>query len=297
MKFKNIHIIINPASGTEEPILSYLNKSFENSGSKWSISVVHEKSDIKNSIKQIIKQSDLIVVYGGDGTVVEVAQHLIGKDIPLAILPGGTANILAKELGIGSNTLEAIALINNPNNKIIKIDTGLMNDIPFLIRVNFGIMAEMVSNTDRNLKNNFGQFAYGISAFQTLIEAEPIKFKMKIDGVEIKEHGVSLTITNSGNIGIEGYEFLPDISIEDGYFDVILLDQSNFLSVLKVAGSILLQTESEVLKRWKCKNITIKLPKSHAFICDDAEMKAKEIKISIKPKSLNVLVPLEKNSV
>jgi len=296
MKFKRIHIVINPASGKEEPILSYLNKGFEKSGSEWSISIVHKKSDIKKCIKKIIKHSDLIVVYGGDGTVVEVAQHLINKDIPLAILPGGTANILAKELGVSSSTEDAIALINSPNNKIIKIDTGLMNDVPFLIRVNFGIMAEMVSNTDRNLKNNFGQFAYGISALQTMIDAEPMKFKLKIDGVEIKEEGVSLTVTNSGNIGIEGYEFLPDISVVDGYFDVILLDHSNFISVLKVAGSILMQTESEVLKRWKCKNITIKLPKPHTIICDDSEIKVKEIKISVKPKSLNVLVPLEKSS-
>jgi len=295
MLFKRIHIIINPASGTEEPIIHYLHKGFENSAIEWNATVITKQIDIKLLVNSLIGHADLIAVYGGDGTVVQVAQALIGKEMPMAIIPGGTANVMAKELGIPIVAVEAIALLTNPEASIIKIDTGFMNNEPFLIRINFGIMSEMVSRTNKEQKDSFGQLAYGITAFETLAETKPMLYKMKIDGVEINEMGVSLTITNSGSIGIAGFSFLPDISISDGYFDVILLHSADFFSLVRVASTTLFQTDSEVLKRWKCKEITIELPQIEHFIFDDMERQSRMITIKVNPLSLHMLVPSSQN--
>ncbi|MFN0048224.1 MAG: diacylglycerol/lipid kinase family protein [Cytophagales bacterium] len=295
MKFRNIHIIINPASGVDEPILSILNKELENTEINWDVTVIHTDSDLKNVVLDLIEKTDLIAVYGGDGTVVEVAKQLIGKNTPMAIIPGGTANVLAKELSIPTDTIEAIKLLKNKEVEIRQIDTGLVNGQPFLIRINFGIMADMVSHADRQMKDSLGQLAYGITALQTLTEIEPITYKMTIDGKELIEKGVSLTVTNSGNIGITGYSFLPDISVEDGFFDVILLGNTDFMSLLRVASSTLFQTESEVLKHWKCKEITIELDAPTTFICDDIEKEARKVEIKVNPKSLHILTPISNN--
>ncbi len=296
MKFQNIHVIINPASGTEEPIIHYLHRAFLNTGIDWNATIITKQHDINSTINSLIGNVDLIAVYGGDGTVVQVAQALIGKDMPMAIIPGGTANVMAKELGIPTDSVAAIELLKNENATIKKIDTGCMNGEPFLIRINFGIMADMVSHADRGLKDSFGQLAYGISALETLSNAKPILYKMKIDGVEIEQEGVSLTVTNSGSIGIAGFSFLPDISINDGFFDVIMLDNTDFLSLLRVAGSTLLQTESEVLKHWKCSEIMIELPEVDNFIFDDMERQAQFIHIKVNPQSVNILAPALDNS-
>jgi diacylglycerol kinase (ATP) len=296
MKFKKIHFIINPASGSEEPILAYLNTLFEHTGINWEVSVIQREHNLKSILTSIMDKADLIAVYGGDGTVVEVAQILIGKNIPLAIIPAGTANVLAKELGIPIDTKQALALILKENAIIKCMDTGLMNKTPFLIRVNFGIMSEMIYNTNEMMKDNFGQLAYGISAIESLLETEKaIKYSMKIDGIEVVEEGVLLTVTNVGNLGIAGFSFLPNISVEDGLLDVILLNHADFLSILSVAGTTLFQSNSEVLKRWKCKEISIEFESSQKFICDDTVFVSKNIFIEANPKSLEILVPFETN--
>jgi diacylglycerol kinase (ATP) len=295
MAIKNIHIIINPAAGEDEPILSYLNKAFLDSGIKWEVSVTRKDYSAKEIAKSLIGKTDLIAVYGGDGSVMEAAQALIGTDMPLAIIPGGTANVMAKELGIPTDVMEALALIRNNELAVRKIDTGLVNGEPFMLRVNFGIMADMVTHADREMKENFGQLAYGFSTLQTLIDVHPTLYKMKIDGKAIEEEGVSLTITNSGNIGLEGYSFLPGISVSDGFFDVILLNHADLSSILRVTGSTLFHTDSDVLKRWKCKEVTIELDHAQKFICDDIEKEASCIHINVVAKSLNILVPVQKH--
>src|ERR1700761_5133450 len=98
MKFKNIHFIINPASSKEEPILFFINKVFNDSAVDWDVSIIKKNRNAGVIAKKLIGKTDLVVVYGGDGCVTEVASALHGTSIPMAIIPAGTANVMAKEL-------------------------------------------------------------------------------------------------------------------------------------------------------------------------------------------------------
>ena len=291
MKIKDVHFIINPAAGHDQPILAYINKLFNNSGVNWDVSISHKVGDIQKIAQKHVGKAGLIAIYGGDGCVMELAQELHLTRTPMAILPAGTANVMAKELGIPLDIVEALKLILDSESKLVRIDMGLLNKKPFLIRVNLGIMAEMVVNAERQLKDQLGQFAYGLTAFQSLNDSIPQKFILEIDGKKIEESGVSLTITNSGNIGLGQMTMLPGISITDGKLDVVLMNESNLADILKVAGSTLFQTESSVLKHWKCKEIRIRLNNKQTFICDDSQMVGKELNIKVIPRALNVLVP------
>ena len=293
MKFKHIHFIINPASGKEEPILSYINRLFTGSRVNWDISVTKKDKGAGEIARSLIGNTDLVAVYGGDGCVTAVAAVLHGKSLPMAIIPGGTANVMAKELGIPTDTVEALALLRK-GHRIRTIDMGLVNAEPFLLRVNLGIMAAMVTEADRSLKDKIGQLAYGVTALQTVAAAKSVEYRLKIDGHKIAASGVALTVTNSGNIGISDFDLLPGISVTDGLLDVILMHDTDLSSLLKVAGSTLFQQESEVLEHWTCKNITISLPKKQTYICDDAARSAKKLKIEIVPKSIRILVPAQK---
>ncbi|MGZ3873577.1 MAG: diacylglycerol/lipid kinase family protein, partial [Mucilaginibacter sp.] len=160
MKFKHIHFIVNPASGKEEPILFYINRAMNEKNIKWDISVTKKGTGAGEIAKKISSKTDLIVVYGGDGCVTEVASALHGSGTPMAIIPGGTANVMAKELGIPLETTAAIEMIATGHCKIKKTDMGLMNGYPFLLRINLGIMADMVLQASRSLKDDLGQLAY-----------------------------------------------------------------------------------------------------------------------------------------
>jgi YegS/Rv2252/BmrU family lipid kinase len=291
MQFKNVHIIINPSAGKEEPILTYLNKAFMAAGMNWQMSIVTPALDAYSITEKLIGKTDLVIVYGGDGTLSEVARALCQTDTPMAIIPGGTANVMSKELGIPQDSREAIDLIINGTTKLSNIDMGLANGVPFLLRISLGMMADMVLRADDELKDSLGQMAYGVTAIQTLMHNKVLKFGLLIDGEQIVEEGVLLTITNAGSIGISDFSFLPDMRVDDGLLDVILLNDADFLSVLRVAGSTLFQTESDVLKHWKCKEVSVFMEQPCSFIFDDREEQATEIHIKIIPRALKVLIP------
>ena len=293
MKFEKIHIIVNLKSGHDEPILSYLEEAFQESGIEWAVSIIKKEKDAKAFAMQWFDKVDVIAIYGGDGSVAEVAQVLKGSDTVLAIIPGGTANVISKELGIPQDTRKAIELLKSLQTEWIQMDMGSANDCLFMIRVNLGIMADMVIDATRKLKNQVGQLAYGIAAIQSMAKTDPVVYKMKIDGVEISEEGVALTVTNCGNVGIGDFSFLPDISIVDGFLDVILLKQADLMSILRIAGTTFMKTESDVWKHWICKEIEITLESTQKIIVDDCEKEAKYLHIKIIPSILKVMVPLK----
>ena len=291
MNFKKILIIINPASGHEEPILSYLNTVFKDSEIDWEVSVTKAEGDSTSIAREYVGKVDVIAVYGGDGSIAEVAKVLYGSDTPLAIIPGGTANVMSKELGIPQNSLAAIELLKGDTAKILHMDIASANDELFFIRVNVGIMADMVLEASREMKDKVGRLAYGIAAIQTLIKSDVDQYQLTIDGEKISKEGVALTVTNCGNIGIGDYSFLPDISIRDGFLDVILLHEANLMSVLRVAGATFFKTDSEILEHWKCKEVKIEFDKTHRFVLDDCERHADSIYIKVIPGALKVVVP------
>ena len=153
-------------------------------------------------------------------------------------------------------------------------------------------MADMVLDANTAVKSKLGQLAYGITAIKTTATAQPITYKLLLDGKEVIEEGASLTVTNAGNIGIGDMSFLPGISVNDGLLDVILLNNSDPLSMLQIAGTTLFQTGSDVLKHWQCKQVAIKMDSEVKYICDDCEESSKNIDIIIRPLALSILVPL-----
>jgi len=293
MAFRHIHFIVNPASDKKEPILYYINQVFNDSGVDWDLSIIKKNQTAGDIAKTLIGKTDLIAVYGGDGCVTTVASVLHGTNTPMAIIPGGTANVMAKELGIPAGTQKALELLKSDKMELKAIDMGLMNRHPFLLRVNLGIMADMVLDADRELKNNIGQLAYGVTAVKTIADAKQMKYHLEIDGKIIEGKGVCLTVTNCGNIGIGDFMLQPGISISDGLLDLILMEDNDIASILKIAANTALQHETTALKHWKCKKVVITLDEAQTFICDDAAQTAKELSISISPASIRIAAPAE----
>lgn len=290
MLFQNIHFIINPASGKTEAILSYIQHALCKTTIDWAVTVAIKEDDCYSIAKDLIGKTNLVVIYGGDGSISQVARALCGSDTPMAIIPGGTANILSKELNIPQHSQDALALIVSGETRVIKMDMGTANGCPFVLRINMGVMAAMILEVDNLLKEKLGQVAYGISALKTAAVAKPQTYKLVIDGEQFIETGVLLTVTNAGSIGIGDIALFPGISISDGFLDVILMHDTDPLSVLQVAGSTFFHKESEVLKHWRCKEIVIAMDESTHYICDDTDQQAASIHIKIIPLALNILV-------
>lgn len=289
MKGKNIHLIVNPAAGKGCPDLSCLDHLLADPSVNAQVYMTSSDEDVFSIASRLACDDDLIAVFGGDGSISDAARALVGKNATLGVIPGGTANVISKEFGIPQDLEEAVVLLTNGCERVV--DMGLVNGTPFLLRVNLGIMAEMVIDADPQTKARFGQLAYGLTAIESIINSEPTKYRMIIDGEEVNASGVSLTVTNAGNIGIGDFSILPGIDIADGFLDVVLMDNADFTSLIAVAGTTLFQTGSDVLQHWKCKEITIYLEKPEKYICDDVEKEAEILDIKVIPDMLRVLVP------
>jgi diacylglycerol kinase (ATP) len=291
MDFEKVHFIINPSAGKDEPILSYLQKTFSGKEVDWHCTVTHDEEETFQAAKALIGQTGLIAAYGGDGTVSQVAKALMGSETPMAIIPGGTANVFAKELGIPQDTEKAIRLITDGPFRLVKADMGEANGCPFLLRVNLGIMAGMVIDADEKLKENLGQAAYAVAALKKISSSSPVSYRLRIDEEQIAESGVALTVTNAGNVGIGNLTFLPDVSIYDGLLDVILLREVDAASLIKVAGSTLFHKDSHTLQHWRCKSVRIEMEETANFLIDDKQERAAVIEVNVIPGALHLLIP------
>ncbi len=293
--FKKIAFIINPASGTEAPILGPLNRAMVNTKILWEVFVTKKSGDAKRFARQALKdKTGAIAVYGGDGTVKEAAQALYRSRTPLAILPGGSANVVAKELAIPLNLSEALHLITSEKPTIKKIDMALLNNRPILLGFNIGILARAVQSSTPELKSNIGQLAYGLNAIKRLGKSRNVRYRLTLDGKPIRMEGVALFVVNIGNVGFTGFSLLPQVSVTDGLLDVILIEEINLASFMTwLKSSFTREMPDSSFRHWQARKIIIGLPRDQAIICDDESLAGTSFRIKAVKGALRVIVPQE----
>jgi len=290
---KKLHFIINPVSGTDEPVLSYIAKAFKDTDIDWDVSVTKKEGDAKFFAQELLKSDvDAVCVYGGDGTVAHVAQALMHSNKPMIILPGGTANVMAKEILMPNNTVEALNLIKDDKLEEQTVDMGMCGDTPFLLRINIGFVADMTENADPKFKEMFGQLAYGVTAVQHIMQSPIQTYTITLDGVESQVEGAAVVIANVCNMGVAGMSFAPGAEIYDGKLDVFVMHRTDFGSVAKAIGNILRQQSSDdVYSHWKATDVKVKLNRKQSIVCDDFPVDIIDIHARIVPQALRLYVP------
>jgi len=250
--YKSVHVIINPASGIAEPVLTDLNNAFREAEVTWEALITKEAGDATRYTLESLEQGvDVIATYGGDGTVMEVANAMKGHKTPMAILPGGTANVLAKELGIPIDLPRALSLMLKEEHEIRKVDIGEVKDKCFLVRLSFGFLAAMEENAERESKSRLGTLAYAIAGLQAIRDPQVAKYFATVDGQEIETDGVAAFIANTGNVGIQGLSLIQDINVSDGLLDLIIIRQSDLGSLIQMAAaSIAGDAPPPVMQHW-----------------------------------------------
>jgi len=289
---KRIHVIINPASGQPQPILNTINDVFLELDVTWGVSITKKSGDARRFAEMAAAEgADVVAAYGGDGSVMEVAHGLMGTDVPLAILPGGTANLMSVELGI-PRKLEDAALVACSDASIIKeVDMGSAGEHIFMLRVGIGFPAEKVILADRDLKDKYGLAAYTIAALKALKTSKEVLYIINLDGEQIKVKGVGCRVDNSSNIGVPGVSLNPNTDVSDGYFDVLVWRDIDH-SLSSVFDSIKNKGAKEnIYHHWRGKEITINSDPPQSIQGDGEVWDPTPISIKVLPGAMRVLVP------
>ena len=219
-------IILNPASGKNalELIREAVTRQFANSKVDFEIYDSKKEDDLGDIVRARLKEGfGLVVAAGGDGTVSNVINGLVGTHIPLGIIPAGTANLLAQELKVPLSIEDAIALIIG-RHEFKKIDAMKIGPRVYDLNVSSGLSATVVSNTTPENKSRFGFFAYVWMTIVKLFTLKDHYFVVKVDGKTLKYRAAEIAIFNCGIIAKSLYPQGPDISVDDGRLNVWVLN-------------------------------------------------------------------------
>jgi diacylglycerol kinase (ATP) len=295
-KLSKIQVIINPAAGVDRPILGLLNTEFGNAGIEWDARITHKAGDAIKFAKEAVEAGcNMVAAHGGDGTVMEVACALHGTDVPLAIFPGGTGNVMAAELGIAYDLATAIGFVARGEYDLRTVDMAEVNkQHKFLLRTVIGFEADMVNNTSQELKNRFGLLAYAFTALNQLRELQPTSYKIKVDGRDYSAEGVSAMIANSSNVALGGMTFSQKVDVSDGLLDLIVFTNANLNTLLNVTTTMVAgadATERPEVLHWQGREISIDpLPPQSIAVYGDM-IDSSKVTACILPGGVRVAVP------
>jgi diacylglycerol kinase (ATP) len=287
-----IPVIINPSAGRKTAVLAELNQVFRSAGVRWSVEITQSKNDGIRLARQLVEQgADIVAVYGGDGTISEVATGLAGTGAALAILPGGTGNVIAYEFGLPQD-LAAAAQLAVSEHGIRLVDLGEVEDRNFLLRVGVGLEAAAIERTPRELKDRFGLLAYGIGGLQALIEARPMDYVLELDGRIHETQGVLCTVANAGHLGLPGLRLSPKIDIEDGLLDVLVFRRVDLKLIAQfISDNVGGTLNMGDLQHWQVTQARIEVDPPQSVQVDGDHLGMTPVELGIRPRSLRVVVP------
>jgi diacylglycerol kinase (ATP) len=302
---RRVYVVANPASGQGNFDIRELNARFSAADIEWEVLFTKKFGDGQQLTQRALDEgADVVAAYGGDGTVAEVGGAMVGSGVPLAILPGGTANVMSVELGIPLAFGEALNVICYEELTLRPVDVGVVDDRHFMLRLSMGLEARMVEGADRNLKDRLGTLAYALSALKALAAPQIIRYEFELDGQSLSEEGIACVIDNSANLGRAGMQLAPDVTVSDGFLDVFVVNTANMPTVMSALSGILGQegnsvvaeevgaepSQTRTIRHWRAKEVKVSTSPVCSVQCDGEMIGDTPKKIGILPAAIQVVV-------
>jgi len=288
-----VKVVANPGAGQPEPVLSVLNETLGEAGIEWDVAVTHASGDAFGATREAAEQGyELIVVYGGDGTIKEVASALAdGDGPPMAILPGGTGNTLAEDLGIPRELVDAAALIASGDYDLRPVDMGRSGDDLFIVRLTMGLEVSIVEGATRERKARLGWLAYAMAGLQTMTNPPIAKYTIEVDGEIINAEGIACIIANTASTGVMGVSIAEGVDTSDGLLDVIVIERADFLTLAASAAEAVAGQEARSVSHWRGTSIRVEARPRQSVVSDGECAGETPVEATVVPGAIKVVVP------
>lgn len=244
-------------------------------------------------VRRALKEgAETVFVWGGDGMVQQCVDALAGSDARLAVIPAGTANLFASNLGIPDDIAEAVQVGLNGTERTL--DVGKMNGERFAVMAGAGLDARMIRDADGAPKDRFGRLAYIWAASKNL-RNEPFKTRIEVNGdLWYKGEASCLLVGNLGALfgGLEAFENArpDDGELEVGVTHAESLGQWARTIARTAAGSA---SQSPFVQATKAKRIDVEFDRKVLYELDGGDRdEVKRLKVKVEPDAITVRVPV-----
>lgn len=289
---EKVCLIINPVSGTESKknIPEEVAAAIDQNKQDLIIRVTGYPEHATEITRQAVKEKfKYVIAAGGDGTVNEIARELINTDITLGILPLGSGNGLARDLGIPIDIEKALEIILNANTRTI--DCGIANEQVFFCTCGFGFDA-FVSGKFAEDKRR-GPLGYVRNVLESVVDFKAEEYEITYDEGTFKDKAFILTCANTSQYGNEAY-IAPNASMDDGKMNVSILKPLNALEIPQTTIQLFTKNidKNSKMTTLLTRKIHIKR-ESPGLIHIDGEpvFTDRDVTISIVHKGLKVFAP------
>ncbi len=289
---KRVLFIINPRAGTREERNLAALISLQSNISHFDFDIYIMSGDGEDiAITKKIKtyKPQVVAAAGGDGTVNLLAGILIHTTIPLLIIPQGSANGMARELGIDTRLEYALALLEH--GLVKAIDAIKINGRICIHLADIGLNARIVKRFEADPKRGIATYARYL--FREMFLLKRYRVTIRYDDKIIKRKAVSITFANASRYGT-GAVINPKGIIDDGKFELVIIKPFPSVKLLSIAWKMFRNTlhTSDYAEIISCTGAHIKVNKKTTLQIDgEVTGKVKEIKVEMLPKALRVLVP------
>ncbi|GAB4520713.1 MAG: diacylglycerol kinase family lipid kinase [Anaerolineae bacterium] len=299
-RFKSICIVLNPVSGLETDTEAALRTFLETvEDVEWRIDLTEGAGDAARFAGEAAKSDcDLVLACGGDGTVLEVAEGLLGSETLMAILPNGTANVMSVELGYPQNLERILEKLLLGEYTVKNVDVAKIDNRKMLLRAGLGYEAEISVGATREGKRKFGRLAYFQAAWRKLRGLRPVNYKMLLDGKIVAARGVTCMICNSANVGLPHIRMAAEAAVDDGLLDIIIIPSLNLPSVISFGWSIVRSIFPQAWKRpspilhWQAREVVVETSRSQTIAVDGERLKrGRRLEAGILPQPIRIAVP------
>jgi YegS/Rv2252/BmrU family lipid kinase len=245
----------------------------------------------KRARQAVVDGADLLFIWGGDGTIQRCVDAVAGEAVTLAILPAGTANLLANNLGVPINLSEAVDVGLHGDRR--HLDVGVLNGERFAVMAGVGFDAIMMRDADGELKGHFGRLAYvwtGVRATHMTRR----NVRIEIDGKSWFKGKASCVLLGQMGTLAAGICAFPDAQPDDGLLEVGVVTAKNALQWTRVLSRLVVKdaAHSPLAQMGRGSKVKIKFDRPTTFELDGGARNAKKkFRASVDRAAITVCVP------
>jgi YegS/Rv2252/BmrU family lipid kinase len=295
------HLIYNPTAGPRDVYraLKSVRASLKRSG--WEVELhLTEKPGDGTALTRAAAQAgcDVAIVAGGDGTINEAVNGLVGTQTALALLPVGTGNLLAKQLGLSTYTLANPLRLRDTaaqlsEGTIRSVDVGQVNDHHFLCWAGIGLDAQVTTTMEprQRYTKRLGVLPYAVAAVMVARDFQGVRTRVLLDGGIVRARTLLILVSN-----IQQYSMLNiarEARMDDGLLDVFIFKGMGFPYVASHLAKILSQRhlrDPQIVHR-QTRHITVMTEWAVPVQADGDPLGTTPVTIKVLPRALRFLVP------